>query len=116
MDLIRKLVLAIEEHPHGYAPAEIDVPDYSDEQVGYHLYLLVQGGLATGNDAEGFEAESPSAIIHALTWKGHEFADAARNETFWNKARKTVKEKAGTVGIGVLTELLKSMARSALGI
>ena len=32
-----------------------------------------------------------------LTWQGHEFLDAARNEDRWNQAKKTISEKGGSL-------------------
>ena len=50
LELIRKMVLAIEDAPSGYAP-ELKFEGYTDEQVGYHAYLLLDAGLAKGEDA-----------------------------------------------------------------
>jgi hypothetical protein len=33
MDLIRKLVLAIEDDPIGYAPRDIEIDEYTPEQI-----------------------------------------------------------------------------------
>ncbi len=115
MDLVRKIVLAIEEQPHGHSE-EFKLEGYTGEQIGYHLHLMLEADLINGSDITGLSDLSPQAMVSSLTWKGHEFADAARNETFWNNARKAVQEKAGSVGIGVLIEYLQSLARSALGI
>ena len=113
MDLVRKIVLAIEEQPHGH-PDEFTLEGYSEEQVGYHLHLMLQAGLIDGSDVTCAGSLSPQAIVNSLTWAGHEFADASRNETIWNKAKQVVKEKVGSVGIGVLIEYLQKLARSAL--
>jgi hypothetical protein len=61
-------------------------------------------------------SEAPEGFITNLTWAGHEFADAARDETRWKKAMGFVKEKGGAVTIGVLTQLLISLMRGAFGI
>ena len=45
IDLIRKLVFTIEEHPHGFAPNEINIDGYTSEQIGYHLYTMLDSGL-----------------------------------------------------------------------
>jgi hypothetical protein len=37
--------------------------------------------------------------VSRLTWEGHEFLDAARDEKRWKKAMSTVKEKGGTITI-----------------
>jgi hypothetical protein len=46
---------------------------------------------------------SAGVAIDRLTMAGHDFLEATRDETRWNKAMKTVSEKGGgAVTIGVL--------------
>jgi len=108
MDLVRKIVLAIEDHEHGFAPDNFAVEGYSTEQVDYHVYVMKQGRLLDATDVTGFGDLSPRALPRSLRWAGHEFADAARNEGVWNRA-KTLVAKAGSsafpVWVKVLTEI-----------
>jgi len=115
LELIRKMVLAIEDAPSGWAP-DLKFDGYSDAQVGYHAYLLIDAGLARGQDASTMGSDAPEGFITSLTWAGHEFADAARDETRWKKAMGVVQEKGGTVTIGVLTQLLIALTKGALGL
>lgn len=116
LELIRKMVLAIEDAPSGWAPHPLKIEGYSDTQVGYHAYLLIDAGLAMGQDASTFDSEAPEGFVSKLTWAGHEFADASRDDTRWKNAMGAVREKAGTVTIGVLTQLLVALMKGALGI
>ena len=43
LDLIRKIVLTVEDLPTGNVPEEIEVDGYTSEQVGYHSYLNPKG-------------------------------------------------------------------------
>lgn len=115
LELIRKMVLAIEDAPSGWAP-DLKFDGYSDAQVGYHAYLLIDAGLAKGEDASTMGSEAPEGFISKLSWAGHEFADAARDEGRWKKAMGVVQEKGGTVTIGVLTQLLVALMKGAFGI
>jgi hypothetical protein len=115
MDLVRTIVFAIEEHPDGFAPAKLEVDGYTEEQIGYNLWLMLGADLINGSDITDMSCSSPQAMASSLTWAGHEFADAARSDTLWNQAKKTVKEKVGSVSIGILTEYLQTLAKSALG-
>ena len=115
LELIRKMVLAIEDASSGWAP-DLKFDGYSDAQVGYHAYLLIDAGLARGQDASTMGSDAPEGFITSLTWAGHEFADAARDETRWKKAMGVVQEKGGTVTIGVLTQLLIALMKGALGL
>ncbi len=116
IDLIRKLVFTIEEHPHGFAPNEINIDGYTSEQIGYHLYTMLDSGLIKGSDISTFDDDSPQAMVSSLTWKGHEFADAARSDRLWVKAKDTIADKTGAVTISLMFDYLQVIAKSAIGI
>lgn len=116
MDLIRKLALALEEAPTGFAPNGIVIEGYTPEQIGYHAHLMVQAGLATGTDVTAFGDGSPVAMLQTLTWEGHEFVEAARDDTRWKKAMGIVKEKAGSITLAVLVQLLTELMKGSVGL
>ena len=116
MDLVRAIVLAIEVAPNGYAPDPLTIPDHSEEEVGYHVHIMSEAGLLRAYDATSMGDSSPQAIASSLTWAGHEFADAARDERRWATAKELAMKKAGSVTIEVLTKLLSSLMTSALGL
>jgi hypothetical protein len=37
MDLVRQILMVMEDHEHGFAPHPFEVPGYTEEVVGYHL-------------------------------------------------------------------------------
>lgn len=115
LDLIRKMLLAVEDGPSGYAP-HLVFEGYTAEQVGYHAYLLIDAGLARGADVTSHSSNSPQAIVQSLTWEGHEFIDAARDDTRWQKAKSIVAEKGGGVTLDLLKALLVSLTKIALGL
>lgn len=51
-----------------------------------------------------------------MTWEGHEFADAARNDTVWGKTKTYIKDKGMTATFGALLEVLKYQAKQHLGL
>ena len=116
MDLIRKIVLTLEEAPTGYAPENLQIEGYTDEQIGYHAYLMIDAGLATGGHTDISGASSPFGFLNNLTWAGHEFAEASRDETRWKKAMGIVQDKGGSVTVSVLTQLLTTLMKKTLGL
>lgn len=116
LDLIRKILLAVEEHPGGYAPDSLKFDGYTDEQIGYHTYLIIDAGLAVGSDVSTMGQNSPEGMITNLNWSGHEFAEAARDDTRWKKAMGIVKDKGGSVTMDVLKDLLTSLMKAAIGL
>jgi hypothetical protein len=55
-------------------------------------------------------------FIYRLTWEGHEFLDAARDDTRWKRAWTIVREKAGSVTVDVLKQVLTSLMKDALAL
>lgn len=115
LDLIRKIILAVEDLPTGTVLHDIKVEGYSPAEIGYHSYLIVDAGLAKGNDVQTLSDTSPNWQILQLTSEGHEFAEAARNETTWNKAKGIVKEKGGGATLDVMKQVLIGVIKHALG-
>jgi len=108
MDLIRLLLLDIEgkEKP--------DLSKYAEDQQTYHLALIIEAELAHGGfvtDVKGYPD-----VAHAtwLSWKGHEFLDAARNETIWKKAVAKIKAAGTSIPLPVLQEILTSFIKKQL--
>jgi hypothetical protein len=116
MDLVRKIALAIEEHPSGFAPNNLTVEGYSHDQIGYHVILMMDAGLVNGIKLTHMRSTSPEATATSLTWAGHEFVDAARSDTVWNKATAVIRDKVGTASIAMLIEVLKQQAKQMLGL
>jgi hypothetical protein len=115
MDLVRKIAFFLEDQPHGHA-SKVVVEGYSEEEIGYHAYLMLEAGLVRGCNTSHMRSPSPCAIATGLTWQGHEFVDLARSESVWGKAKKHIKEKVGSATVGILLDVLKQQAKEALGL
>lgn len=116
MELIRKMLLAVEYSESGRAPRPLMIEGYDPAIIGYHSLLLVEAGLCTGAEHKTLGQPTPNATLFRLTWAGHEFLDAARDETRWRKAMSITAKSAGTITIGVLTQLLTNLMMQSLGI
>lgn len=106
-DLIRKILLTMEAHEHGFLGNELKIHGYTEEQIGFHVYLLGEAGLAKVVENTNVQSESPSAFPLNLTWAGYEFIEAAKDETLWGKAKERVIKPAGGVAYGVLVSGLR---------
>ena len=105
LELIRKIVLAVEDSDGGRAP-QLTFEGYSSSDVGYHAHLLVDAGLARGVDVTNMGSEAPQALITDLTWAGHEFAALARDDDRWQHAMSVVSSKGGGFTFDGLKRLL----------
>lgn len=111
MDLIRLLLLETE----GEEPKP-DLSTYTQEQLVYHSALLIEAGFVDGDIITNGDGYPANTVTIRLTWHGHEFLDAARNDTVWNKAREKVKSSGIQISVAVLEELLKSLLKGSLGL
>ena len=82
---------------------------HSDEEVSYHTMLLDEAELIEAEEIAEIGAPSRWFPIR-LTWQGHEFLDAARDETRWSKTKETMAKAGGfvfEVAKAVLVEFMK---------
>ena len=100
LELVRKILLAIERSEQTQGTLSIEIDGFDPETVSYQVKLLAEARLIEANDLSTmyqFEWKPRS-----LTWAGHEFLDAARNDTVWNKTMTKLKDQATTVPFEVL--------------
>jgi Hypothetical protein (DUF2513) len=114
MDLIRKILLAIEAHTKPGDWVKLNIDGYAEEQIAYHVKLLAQANLVEANDvssSSGFEWKAQN-----LTREGHEFLEASRDEGRWKKAKTLLMEKAGSLSYEILKEVLLGMMKGAVSL
>ncbi len=117
MDLVRNILLAIEAEPTGYAPEKLVIEGYTKDQIGYHVFIMIEAGLIEGQDVTSMGSSCPVGVATRMTWHGHEFLDACRDLTRWNKAKGIVAKIGGaTIEVfkQVLTELMVNQAKQAI--
>ena len=110
MDLFRKVLLEIEQVPPGQW-RRINVEGATSEEVRYHAKLADDAGFVEarflGNDPAEF-------VAHRLTYLGHEFLDAARNDNLWLAAKKRMMDSVGVLTIDGLKLVLQELVKAAL--
>jgi hypothetical protein len=108
MDLLRLLLLKAEEQPFTGAIPPIEIPGHTVEEVYYHALLAKDAGFVEASFCMGYEF-----FIERLTYSGHEFMDAAREDRLWNKAKETVLKNAGTLTVESLKVALSLIMQQA---
>lgn len=112
MDLARAILLALEKCDRASGLQELAIEHVTPDQVTYHVKLLAQAGLIEAQDASG--ANHFEWFPVSLTWAGHEFLDAARNDSLWHKAKKIAVEKTGSLMFEVLKDVLLQLLRQSI--
>ncbi len=106
MDLIRKILLVIEEQYVDTALYNIEVEDYNMKAIAYHCKILHDAGLISDYDDWYADDELQGFGVSSLTWDGHEFLDKIRDNTVWNKTKTVMKEK----GLPFAIETIKKIS------
>jgi len=121
MDLVRIILMVYEATPKDsdvWCWNEIpEIPGFHKEEIEYHIAIMRDVGLLHTNCITiPDRGEMPLGI--RMTWEGHDFLEASRDETRWKKA----KETAGKVGVftldilkQILTQLIQSQLKQVMG-
>jgi Hypothetical protein (DUF2513) len=126
MDLCREILRQIEESPESASPT-VKVDGHSPEEISYHVKLLGEADLVEVGFADGrFNDEEPDGSVRtrfqkvyspvSLTWQGHEFLDAARDDTIWQRGKERVLKVAGGLAFDLLFAALKAEIRERTGL
>lgn len=116
LELIRLIVLEVESQPTGYMMGDLQIEGYTKDQVSYHSYLIVDSGLAQGIEITSMDDTSPNWKILHLTSAGHDFAEAARNDSVWQKAVAFTTRNAGTAVMEVFRQVLVETVKQNAGL
>jgi DNA-binding transcriptional ArsR family regulator len=114
MDLIRTILLEMEENQNPNAQIKLKAVGYSPEHVSYHVKILKQAGLVDAVDASSFGGIE--WIPTSLTWQGHEFLEATRNEGVWQKLKAQLKDRGMSLPFSLIQELAIKIAAEYMGL
>ena len=73
MDLIRIIADILADYDEPISSDDLEVEGHSHEEVAYHCWLLINGGLAIGHEITW--PMTRVVVLQHLTWEGHELAD-----------------------------------------
>lgn len=93
-------------------PIDIDGVEY--DAVVYHARLLHDAELAIVEDWSSMDGED--IRIKRLTWQGHEFLDAARDQGRWAEVKKVLGGRFADATFGVILSVLQAATKSSLGL
>ena len=116
MDLVRKILLHVEENEDGNI--SLAIPGYSQDEIYRHVELmkdkdLVDAAIVLAGDGAGHEILT--CEVRRLTGAGHDFLDAVRSDTVWEQVKKLCLERTGGLTIELLMECLIRLGKQTLG-
>jgi hypothetical protein len=112
LDLVRGILLHMEASGENAGPSgfsEFIEKGYGIQDIHYHVRLLHDAGLI-----EADEIVPGQWWPERMTWSGHEFLDAARNEELWRETKRAVEKKTGSAPFQVFNDFLLRALRERL--
>ncbi len=107
-DTIRELLSKVEECTLPTDTVRLsDFPEERAPEISYHMALLIDAGLVNGQMIKTIGPEVKDFFAQKLSWSGHEFLDAIRSDTVWQKTKTVFKEK----GLDMTFDLIKEGAK-----
>ena len=121
MNLIRDLLLFHE------SDGALPYPTADENTIAQHMILLVEAGFISGSigeplmysprivysdDSRTVTRDGSQYFLFSLTWKGHDFLAAARDQDTWNKACRAV----GGLTFDIIKEYLQQILRRSVGL
>lgn len=116
MDLSRLILLAIENSVDD-EPASIRLPirTYDDLHISHHVRLLKEAGFI--HAIENHRLQTGVAWIpHSLTWQGHDFLNAIRDDEVWAGVRKVAADTGGDLPSQIIHSLALDAMKKKFGL
>lgn len=106
MDLIRKILLTIEERYMSTALYNLKIDGYSREQIAMHCKMLYEAGLISDYKAQYAGNKIYLFGVGNLTWDGYDYLDKVRDDSVWEKVKDIAKEH----GVPLLVDTIKQIS------
>lgn len=113
-DLIRRVMIDIENIPARGHEQNFSYDGYDSATINQHIASLIGAGLVNGT-VNNTNVRT-NVVVDDLTWAGHDFLDAMRDDNLWNKAKEHVLKPGVSFTFGLLRQWLEIKAMEKLGI
>ena len=110
MDLVRLILLEIEDKYRSTAIYDLAIDGYYTEMVAYHCKILYEAGLISNYKAQYADNEIYVFGVGSLTWDGNDFLEKIRDDSQWKKVKETITKK----GLPLVVDTIKSVANALI--
>ena len=104
MDLIREILLRVEQSKKPPSDIDLNIPEHDKFEISYHVGLLFKAGLVEAMDVS--TTGGNAYLITGMTWDGHEFLDASRNDDVWTKTKEYIASQGGGMTFDIMKQIL----------
>lgn len=116
IELVRKILIFFEEKQ---TPSHVEIPPiegYDELTIKTHLVLMHEAGLLR---CEPVTSSTSSRVIYVipfeLTWIGHDFIQAMRDDNLWKRAKEYVIKPGASWTFEILKEWATVEVKKHLG-
>lgn len=109
MDLVRVILLKIEEEHAGVGLANLEVEGYDRAIIAYHCQLLEEAGLVSSCIVRYADDSVVFFSVGGLTW-GADYLDKVRDDSVWAKTKNLAAEK----GVPLVVETVKTISSAVV--
>ena len=106
MDLIRSILLKLEEENKSTVIHSLIIEGYDMATVAYHCKIMQEAGFISAYKGHYADNELQGFSIGSLTWAGQDYFEKVRDNSRWGKIKKLMKEK----GLPATIEVVKMLA------
>lgn len=110
MDLVRLILLEIEDKYRSTAIYDLSIDGYDTETVAYHCKILHEAGLISDYKAQYADNEIYVFGVGSITWDGNDFLEKIRDDSQWKKVKEIITKK----GLPLIIESIKSVANALI--
>ena len=110
MDLVRLILLEIEDKYSSTAIYDLAIDGYDTEMVAYHCKILYEAGLISDYKAQYADNEIYVFGVGSLTWNGNDFLEKIRDDSQWKKVKETITKK----GLPLVIDTIKSVSNALI--
>lgn len=117
LELVRKLLLEFEKLGLDDAKEarQIVLPPWTSDEVTYNCWIMWQSDLIEGIDCSS-NSSGRNMFVRGLRPAGHDYIDAVRSDTVWNKVKARAAEQSLSMSIDIAKALAITVITAMLRI
>ncbi len=118
LDLIRYLMLRIEEcdHYNVYLSDLLEGSSYAPQLADYNIQLLAEAQYLQLFGFKNTPDNYKNWCIVRLTFTGHDYLDAIRDDNIWNETKSKLLDVGGTVSLEIVKLVAITAIKATLGL
>lgn len=106
MDLVRKILLEIEERYVSTALYDLQIEGYDVQTIANHCKIMQEAGLFSACSIKYASNDIYAFGVGGLTWNGYDYLDKIRDDSVWRKTKDVITEK----GLPLVFDTIKTIS------